>query len=51
MAEFRAPGGGGGEPKPIPDSPDQGALFERPPTRARMLTPLAEDSERVVVDA
>lgn len=41
--EFRAPGAGGGEPKPVPAPPDQGALFDRPPTRPRMLTPLPED--------
>lgn len=40
--EFKAPGGGG-EPKPRPTPPDQDALFDRPPTRSRMLTPLPED--------
>lgn len=40
--EYRAPGGRGPEPKPVPDPPDQDALFDRPPTRPRMLTPLPE---------
>lgn len=34
--EFRAPGGGG-EPRPRPESPDMDGLFERPERRARML--------------
>lgn len=41
--EYRAPGGGGDEPQPIPTPPDQGALFDRPPSRPRMLTPLPDD--------
>lgn len=47
--EFRPFGGGGGEPRPVPTPPDQGALFERPPTRPRMLAPLPED-QSVVAD-
>lgn len=35
--EFKAPGDGGGEPRPRPDPPDMDGLFERPERRVRML--------------
>jgi len=37
--EFRAPGSGGGEPRPQPDPPDMDGLFPRPERQVRMLTP------------
>lgn len=39
--EFRAPGDGGGEPRPKPTPRDQGVLFDRAEhTRRRMLLPI-----------
>jgi hypothetical protein len=37
--EFRDEEGDGGEPKPIPDDPDQQELFPRPEPQTRMLAP------------
>lgn len=34
--EFKAPGDGGGEPRPKPDPPDMDGLFERPDRETRM---------------
>ena len=47
--EFRPPGGGG-EPRPIPDPPDQGALLGRGEwTARRMFVPMPEDRPAEVV--
>lgn len=34
--EFKAPGDGGGEPRPKPEPPDMDGLFERPERHTRM---------------
>lgn len=34
--EFKAPGDGGGEPRPKPEPPDMDGLFERPERHSRM---------------
>jgi hypothetical protein len=40
--EFRAPGAGGGEPRPRPEPPQMDGLFDRPDPRTRMYVQPAE---------
>lgn len=46
--EFKAPGGGSGEPRPKPDPPDMDGLFLRPERHVRMFVQPTEEPVRVL---